>query len=84
MLKKLIVAIAIFASTAIPAGATPTQLEVINYDEMMVLVPSLEFVGYSRISTVEHCAEMLGVEDWTDMITDDELDGMHVCLIEHT
>ena len=67
-----------------PTGATPTQREVIAYDELMVLVPHLEFVGYSRISTVEFCAEMLGVEDWTDMITDDELDGMHVCLLEQT
>ena len=83
-MQKFFSALALVLATAIPAGATPRQLEVINYDEMMVLVPNLEFVGYSRISTVEHCAEMLGVEDWTDMITDDELDGMHVCLLEQT
>lgn len=81
---KFFSALAIAAATALPAGATPRQLEVINYDEMMVLVPNLEFVGYSRISTVEFCAEMLGVNDWTDMMTDLELDGMRVCLLEQT
>jgi hypothetical protein len=83
MLKKLIVAIAISASAAMPAGATPRQLEVINYDEMMVLVPNLEFVGYSRISTVDACVEETGVEDWTNMVTDAELEGFEVCLISY-
>jgi len=83
-MKKLIVAIAIAAATALPASATPTQLEVIAYDEMMVLVPSLEFLGYSRISTVEHCAELEHINDWTNLMTDEELFGMEACLIEHT
>ena len=83
-MRKLLAALAIATATVMPAGATPRQLEVVNYDEMMVLVPNLEFVGYSRISTVEFCAEMIGVNDWTDMVTDLELDGMYVCLLEHT
>ena len=60
------------------------SLEIIEPNEPMVVVPNLEMVGPSRISTVEFCAEMVGVNDWSDMITDLELDGMYVCLIEHT
>ena len=83
-MKKLLATLAIIASAALPAGATPIQREIVAPDELMVLVPNLEFVGYSRISTVEFCAEMVGVNDWTDMITDLELDGMYVCLLEQT
>ena len=60
------------------------SLEIIEPNEPMVVVPNLEMVGPSRISTVEFCAEMVGVNDWSDMMTDLELDGMYVCLIEHT
>jgi hypothetical protein len=84
MLTKFFSALALVLATTIPAGATPTQLEVIAYDEMMVLVPNLEFLGYSRISTVEHCAEIENINDWTNLITDEELYGMEACLIEHT
>jgi hypothetical protein len=59
-------------------------LEIVEPNEEMVVVPGLEMVGPSRISTVEFCAEMYGVEDWSDMVTDLDLDGMYVCLIEHT
>jgi hypothetical protein len=83
-MKNILAALAIAVATALPAGATPTQLEVIAYDEMMVLVPSLEFLGYSRISTVEHCAELENIADWTNLITDEELYGMEACLVEHT
>ena len=60
------------------------SLEIVNPSEPMVLVPSLEFLGYSRISTVEHCAELENVADWKNMMTDEELYGMEACLIEHT
>lgn len=82
MLKLIPALVAV--ALAMPAGATPTQREVINPDELMVLVPSLEFLGYSRISTVEHCAALVGVTDWMEMITDNDLEGMEACLIEHT
>jgi hypothetical protein len=59
-------------------------LEIVNPEEPMVLVPSLEFLGYSRISTVEHCAELENINDWTNLMTDEELYGMEACLIEHT
>jgi hypothetical protein len=60
------------------------SLEIVNPTEPMVLVPNLEFLGYSRISTVEHCAELENIADWTNLITDEELFGMEACLIEHT
>jgi hypothetical protein len=60
------------------------SLEIVNPSEPMVLVPSLEFLGYSRISTVEHCAELENIADWTNLMTDEELFGMEACLIEHT
>jgi hypothetical protein len=59
-------------------------LEIVEPNEPMVLVPSLEFLGYSRISTVEHCAEIENIADWQNLITDEELYGMEACLIEHT
>ena len=81
-MKNILAALAIAAATVMPAGATP--LEIIEPNEPMVVVPNLEMVGPSRISTVEFCAEVVGVNDWSDMMTDLELDGMYVCLIEHT
>jgi hypothetical protein len=60
------------------------SLEVINPNELMVLVPGLEALGYSRISTVEHCAGLVNVRDWTELTTDAELEGMDACLEEHT
>ena len=59
-------------------------LEIVNPTEEMVVVPGLEKIGPSRISTVEHCAGIYDVKDWSNMITDDELDGMWECLLEHT
>jgi hypothetical protein len=56
----------------------------VNPSELMVLVPNLEYLGYSRISSVEHCAELTNTRDWTNLMTDAEFDGMESCLIEHT
>ena len=59
------------------------SLEIVNPSELMIVVPNLEFLGYSRISTVEHCSEIVGVEDYTNLTTDSELEGMMGCLKEH-
>ena len=59
-------------------------LEVINPNEPMVVIPELKFLGPSRISTIEHCAELENIADWKNMVTDEELYGMEACLIEHT
>ncbi len=45
---RIIAALALALATALPAAATPTRLEVIAYDEMMVLVPNLEFLCEGR------------------------------------
>jgi hypothetical protein len=50
----------------------------------MVVIPELKFLGASRISTIEHCAELENIADWKNMVTDEELYGMEACLIEHT
>ena len=59
-------------------------LEIINPNEPMVVIPELKFLGASRISTIEHCAELENIADWKNMMTDEELYGMEACLIEHT
>jgi hypothetical protein len=59
-------------------------LEIVNANEPMVVIPELKFLGASRISTIEHCAELENIADWKNMTTDEELWGMEACLIEHT
>ena len=61
-------------------------LPVVAYEEMMVLVPGLEGHGYSRITTVEHCAALNGVQGdaWMELLTDSELEGMEACLVDLT
>jgi hypothetical protein len=103
-MKKLLATLAIIASAAMPAGATPQSpdyinggqcagdvyskcrytLEIVNPNEPMVVIPELKFLGPSRISTIEHCAELEHIADWKNMVTDEELWSMEACLIEHT
>jgi len=80
-MKNILSVLAIVAASVMPASAE--TFEVMNPDELMVLVPNVEFVGYSRISTVEFCAQLNNIQDWTDMGTDEELYSMEGCLIEH-
>jgi hypothetical protein len=82
-MRSIFTAIVLAVATTLPAVATPTQREIINYDELMVIVPGLEYLGYSRITTVEHCSEIVGT-DYTDLITDSDFTQMEQCLIEHT
>ena len=84
-MKKLLAALVIAATAALPASATPETrytTDVVNPGELMVLVPGLEWIGYSRISTVEFCQETNDVEDWMNLITDDEFEQMEACLAE--
>jgi hypothetical protein len=84
MKKTLLTALALTLTlVGGPAFATPER-KVIAYDELMVLVPGLEDLGYSRITTVEACQAFTGVVDWTEMLTDTEFEVMEACLIEHT
>jgi hypothetical protein len=80
-MKKVFSALFVLA-LATPSLATPRVI--VNPNEAMVVVPGLEFLGYSRISTVEFCAEIEQVRDWTELTTDAEFEGMEACLIEHT
>ena len=81
-MKSLLTAIAIASLSILPAAATPER-KIVGYDELMVLVPGLEELGYSRISTVEFCSEITGT-DYTNLITDSDFESMESCLIEHT
>ena len=81
-MHKLLTAIAAAVFTAVPASATPERV-IVNPNEPMVVIPELQFLGASRISTIEHCAELEYITDWKNMITDQELFGMEACLIEH-
>ena len=65
---------------AIPVPARP----IVNPTEKMVIVPGLEFLGASRISSVRHCVTSTGVRDWRNLLTDSELESMHRCLSDLT
>ena len=57
---------------------------VIHPHERMVVVPGLEYMGASRISSVRHCVTSTGVKDWRNLITDTELESMHNCMADLT
>ena len=84
-MKKQLLSLSLAALALVggPALATPER-KVVAFDELMVLVPGLEALGYSRISTVEHCAEVTKVADWSSLLTDYEFEAMEGCLREHT
>lgn len=75
-------AVALSALLGIAGAATVRP--VVNPDERMVVVPGIEYLGESRISTVRFCAKQVGVDDYRDLQTDSEFEGMEACLIEHT
>jgi hypothetical protein len=52
--------------------------------ELMVLVPGLEFLGLSRISSVEFCQKQTGARSWLDLQTDSDLEKMLSCLSDST
>ncbi len=81
MKNILTAALAAFTLLGGPSHATPER-EVINPSEPMVMLAGLEFLGYSRISTVEACAEWNGIKDYSNLITDEELYSMEGCLQE--
>jgi len=79
---KLLTAIAAAVFTVLPANASPERV-IINAQEQMLLVPGLEELGYSRISTIEHCSAIVGT-DYRALITDSDYEHMHDCLSDHT
>jgi hypothetical protein len=83
-MKKQLLSLSLAALALVggPALATPER-KIVAFDELMVLVPGLEELGYSRITTVEHCAAQTNT-DWMELITDSDYENMESCLIEHT
>ena len=70
------------AALALPASATPRVI--VNANEQMIVVPGLEMLGPSRVSTVQFCASEVGVDDYRDLQTDSEFEGVEACLREMT
>ena len=68
------------AALAVPVPPHP----VVSPTEPTVVVPGLEFVGASRISSVRFCVQQTGAKDWHNLITDSELESMHKCLVDLT
>ena len=81
--------ITLFAIATLAMGnialAVPTPPHPVMYpSEPMVVVPGLEFLGESRISSVTHCVTSTGANDWRNLITDMELQSMESCLRDLT
>jgi len=82
-MKTTLFAIAtLCVGTAALALPVPSRT-IVNPTERMVTVPGLEFVGASRISTVEFCAAQTNT-NWRNLLTDSDLESMEKCLIEMT
>jgi len=60
------------------------SLDIVNPEEEMVVVPGLEDLGPSRISTVEFCSEINEIGDWKNLITDSDFLSMEGCIIDQT
>ena len=58
--------------------------DVVNPGEPMVVVPGLEWIGRSRLSTVTFCASNTGSGNWQQLVTDLQFHRMEACLIENT
>ena len=76
-MKTILNTLAALTLLAGPALATP---KVVNPSEPMVMLAGLEFLGYSRISTIEFCEAETGVADYSNLVTDYELQSMEQCL----
>jgi hypothetical protein len=81
-MKSFLSALAAAVFATVPANASPERV-IVAPNEIMILVPGLEFLGYSRTSTVEHCTAIVGT-DYRALITDSDFEYMHDCLQEHT
>ena len=73
-------AVSAFVGLSNPGVARDT----VNPGEPMVVVPGLEWLGKSRLSTVTFCAKDTGSGNWKQLITDLHFDRMEACLIEMT
>ena len=71
-------------SAFVGLGNPGVTRDVVNPGERMVLVPGLEKLGPSRLSTVTYCAKQTGSGNWQQLITDLHFDRMEACLIDLT
>ena len=82
MEKLLLTALSTLCLCMPPVTATPVHT-IVNPHEQMVLVPGLQFLGASRVSTVHYCAALTHT-DWHNLITDSDFESMQSCLTENT
>ena len=68
------------AALAIPLPTHP----VVSPSEKMVTVPGLEYMGASRVSSVQFCVSQTGAKDWRHLITDSDLQNVELCLRDLT
>ena len=71
------------ALAALPVGATPTQREVVAPNEPMVVLPAFQYLGASRLSTIEMCSGVVG-KTYDNLLTDSDFHNYAVCLSENT
>lgn len=83
-LKEFAVGVTFGAAFSLLACTVASARSVINPNEPMVVVPGLEVLGASRISTVLHCQRAEGISNWRTLTTDSEFELMEACLLEHT
>ena len=85
MKLSIFLAAALLLNTpAVQASTSPGVFVPVKPNELMVVVPGLEFLGLSRISSVQHCQRQTGARDWMELQTDAELEGMNRCLADLT
>jgi hypothetical protein len=82
MNKAILTALAGLALGGV-ALATPVPHPVVAPHEQTVLVPGLESLGESRISTVRHCAALTNT-NWQKLITDSDYENIKSCLQDFT
>jgi hypothetical protein len=84
-MKTILTALAALAlggqALALPVPPLP-PLPVVAYEEMMVLTPGLEYLGYSRITTIEACEDETKT-DHTALLTDSDFENFERCLISY-
>jgi hypothetical protein len=83
-MRTTLFAIATLAVGTMALGIPVPARPIVSPSEKMVVVPGLEFLGASRISSVRYCMNRTGAKDWRNLLTDSELDSMHRCLSDLT
>ena len=83
-MKTTLFALATLAIGNVALAIPVPSHTVIHPHERMVVVPGLEYMGASRISSVRHCVSQTGATDWRNLITDSDLESMHNCMADLT